>query len=71
MGKKRKKTQADATAPTPRQSRNYQVPGCVVSISSEERGVPVEDLLSLAFNLAHSNPGARVHFGITVESHHG
>ena len=48
--------------------RNFQIPGCSVGISSDEDGVTVEELLSLIFSLAHSNPGAIVDFGITVRN---
>lgn len=46
--------------------RNFQIPGCQVTICSDEDGVTVEELLAIAFNLASSNPGAILDFGITV-----
>lgn len=47
--------------------RNFVIPGCVTIVQSiDESGMPVEQLLSIAFNLAGSNPGARVDFWIKV-----
>ena len=46
--------------------RNFQIPGCNVNIHSDDDGVTIEQLLAIAFNLASSNPGAIVDFGITV-----
>ena len=48
------------------QPRNFQIPGCSVSIHSEEDGVTMEHLLSIVFNLAANNPDAIVDFGLTV-----
>lgn len=54
------------TTPNPTTQRSYQIPGCSVSIHSEDEGVTVEQFLAIAFNLASSNPGAIVDFGLTV-----
>ena len=60
-------TQNEAIAETNTAApRNFQIPGCEVNIVSGQDGVTVEELLAIAFNLASSNPGAIVDFGITV-----
>lgn len=52
---------------TQTQQRNFSIPGCIVTIcNSEDTGVPVEQLLAIVFNLASSNPGAKVDFWIKV-----
>lgn len=53
----------------PQQQRNFAIPGCIVTIINEDtEGVPVEQLLSIVFNLASSNPGAKVDFWVKVMS---
>lgn len=50
------------------QPRNFQIPGCFVEITTDEAGISVEELLAIAFGLAHSNPGAIVDVGIRVRA---
>lgn len=68
MGKKKAKKQAvEVVAPQPQQQRNYQIPGVDVHLGSNVDGIPVDQFLAIAFNIAHSNPGAKVAFGITIK----
>ncbi len=47
--------------------RNFVIPDCVTVIHCEKQpGIPVEQLLSIVFNLASANPGATVDFSIKV-----
>lgn len=47
--------------------RNFVIPGCSVVVHCEnEDGMPVQDLLSIVFGLASSNPDAKVDFWIKV-----
>lgn len=46
--------------------RNFAIPGCSVVIQSDD-AIPVEELLAIAFQLAGSNPGAKVNFWIEVK----
>ena len=68
MGKKKAKKQTDeAIAPQPSNARNYQIPGVEVRLCSRGNGVPVAEFLSLAFNIASSNPEATVAFGLIID----
>ena len=47
--------------------RSFSIPGCAVIVQSEgNEGIPVQDFLALAFNLAASNPEARIDFSLKV-----
>lgn len=69
MAKKKGKKQADeaAIAPQPSVTRNYQIPGCETHICSRTEGMDVDQFVAIAFNLAASNPGAKVSFQVTVK----
>ena len=72
MGKKKAKKQTDeAIAPQPSAARNYQIPGVDVHLGSSVDGIPVDQFLAIAFNIASANPGAKVAFGITIKDPDG
>ncbi|WP_179228606.1 hypothetical protein [Leptolyngbya ohadii] len=49
------------------QQRNFVIPGCATTICcTEDEGLSVDQLLSIVFSLAHSNPDAKVDFWIKV-----
>lgn len=49
------------------QQRNFVIPNCSVVIHCEEEdGISTDELLSIVFGLAGSNPGAKVDFWIKV-----
>lgn len=51
----------------PPQQRNFVIPNCSVVIHcEEEQGIAVDELLSIVFGLAGSNPDAKVDFWIKV-----
>ncbi|MDX2215506.1 MAG: hypothetical protein SFY66_19740 [Oculatellaceae cyanobacterium bins.114] len=55
------------TEEQPPQQRNFTIPGCCVTIvCNQEEGIPVSEFLAIAFQLAHSNPDAKVDFWIKV-----
>lgn len=64
MGKK----QADeAIAPQPQSQRDFSIPGVTTHLYSQDKGMPVEQFLAIAFNIASANPGATVSFDITIK----
>lgn len=57
----------EAIAP-PITPRNFVIPGCSLTIvNQEELGLPVAELLSLVFAIAHSNPNATIDFEMTIK----
>jgi hypothetical protein len=55
--------QTPTQIPTP---RNFVIPGADVVIQCGDSSMPVEQLLGIVFQLAASNPDARVDFWIKI-----
>ncbi|MGD1952068.1 MAG: hypothetical protein ACFB14_20830 [Leptolyngbyaceae cyanobacterium] len=56
----------DAEAIKPWGNRNFVVPGCSTEITATQGKKTIEDLLSLVFAIASSNPGIQVDFWIGI-----
>ena len=48
-------------------SRNYQIPGCQTHICSRSEGINANQFVAIAFNIAASNPDAKVAFELIIK----